>query len=51
LPVKFKGPFIWHRHADTDEVSITLEGKMFIEFRDAKVELKTGDLRESDTRF
>jgi len=42
--VKFQGDFIWHSHADTDEVFITLEGEMIIEFRDGKVELKTGEL-------
>ena len=36
--------FIWHRHADTDEVFIPLEGEMWIEFRDGRVELKTGEL-------
>lgn len=42
--VKFQGDFTWHRHADTDEVFITLDGEMVIEFRDGKVELKTGEL-------
>ena len=42
--VKFQGDFIWHGHADTDEVFIMLEGEMFIEFREGKVELKTGEL-------
>ena len=42
--VKFQGDFTWHKHGDTDEVFITLEGEMFIEFRDGKVELKTGEL-------
>jgi mannose-6-phosphate isomerase-like protein (cupin superfamily) len=42
--VKFQGDFTWHRHADTDEVFITLDGEMIIEFRDGTVELKTGEL-------
>ena len=42
--VKFQGDFTWHQHADTDEVFITLDGEMLIEFRDGKVELKTGEL-------
>ena len=42
--VKFKGDFIWHRHVDTDEVFITLEGEMWIEFRDGRVQLKSGEL-------
>jgi len=42
--VKFQGDFVWHSHADTDEVFITLDGEMSIEFRDGKVELKAGEL-------
>jgi len=42
--VKFQGEFIWHSHSDTDEVFITLDGEMAIEFRDGKVELKSGEL-------
>ena len=42
--VKFQGEFIWHSHYDTDEVFIVLDGEMTIEFRDGKVELKTGEL-------
>jgi mannose-6-phosphate isomerase-like protein (cupin superfamily) len=42
--VKFQGDFIWHSHSDTDEVFITLDGEMTIEFRGGKVELKTGEL-------
>jgi mannose-6-phosphate isomerase-like protein (cupin superfamily) len=42
--VKFEGDFIWHSHDDTDEVFITLDGEMSIEFRDGKVELKTGEM-------
>ena len=42
--VKFEGDFIWHRHVDTDEVFITLDGEMAIEFRDGRVSLKTGEM-------
>jgi mannose-6-phosphate isomerase-like protein (cupin superfamily) len=42
--VKFQGDFIWHNHDDTDEVFITLEGEMSIEFRDGKVDLKAGEM-------
>ena len=42
--VKFQGDFVWHSHADTDEVFIALDGEMSIEFRDGKVELKAGEL-------
>ena len=42
--VKFQGDFIWHSHDDTDEVFITIDGEMSIEFRDGRVDLKTGEL-------
>ncbi len=42
--VKFQGDFVWHQHADTDEVFITLDGEMRIEFRDGAVNLKTGEM-------
>ncbi len=42
--VKFKGDFVWHSHDDTDEVFITLDGEMSIEFRDGKVDLKAGEM-------
>jgi mannose-6-phosphate isomerase-like protein (cupin superfamily) len=42
--VKFQGAFVWHRHDDTDEVFIVLDGKMSIDFKDGKVELKQGEL-------
>lgn len=31
--VKVKGEFQWHRHADTDETFIVLEGELRIDFR------------------
>jgi mannose-6-phosphate isomerase-like protein (cupin superfamily) len=42
--VKFRGNFIWHRHTDTDEVFIALDGEMSIQFRDGKVSLKAGEM-------
>lgn len=42
--VKFHGDFVWHSHADTDEVFIVLEGAMRIDFPDGKVELRTGEM-------
>lgn len=41
---KFQGHFIWHKHPDTDEVFIVLEGKMRIDFHDGEVDLKTGEM-------
>ena len=42
--VKIQGEFVWHQHADTDEVFVVLEGEMEIEFRDGRVELKAGEM-------
>src|SRR5205823_10679131 len=41
---KIQGEFIWHAHADTDEVFIIVDGEMTLEFRDGKVDLKAGDM-------
>ncbi len=41
---KFQGEFVWHSHADTDEVFIVLEGEMVIEFRDGRVNLNAGEM-------
>ncbi|MFC1547332.1 cupin domain-containing protein [Candidatus Neomarinimicrobiota bacterium] len=41
---KFQGEFVWHSHADTDEVFIVLEGAMRVDFRDGRVDLKAGEL-------
>jgi mannose-6-phosphate isomerase-like protein (cupin superfamily) len=42
--VKIEGEFVWHQHADTDEVFIVLEGRMRIELRDGAVELGPGEM-------
>ena len=42
--VKIQGDFVWHNHADTDEVFIVLEGSMRIEFEDGEVELSEGEM-------
>jgi mannose-6-phosphate isomerase-like protein (cupin superfamily) len=42
--VKLEGDFVWHRHEDTDETFIVLDGEMSIDFRDGKVDLKTGEM-------
>ena len=41
---KFQGDFVWHKHTDTDETFLVLEGEMHIDFRDGKVLLKTGEM-------
>lgn len=42
--VKFQGEFVWHSHADTDEVFIVLDGGMTLEFRDKAVALAAGEM-------
>eukprot|EP01155_Anaeramoeba_flamelloides_P008521 Anaeramoba_flamelloidesa125455_10.p1 GENE.a125455_10~~a125455_10.p1 ORF type:complete len:122 (-),score=9.95 a125455_10:257-622(-) len=41
---KGEGEFVWHSHADTDEVFIVIEGTLEIEFRDGKVTLTSGEM-------
>ena len=42
--VKLEGEFLWHRHDDTDETFIVLEGALRIDFRDGVVELAAGEM-------
>lgn len=41
---KVQGEFVWHSHADTDEVFIVLEGELTLEFRDKSVPLAVGEM-------
>lgn len=42
--VKLAGDFVWHRHDETDEAFLVLDGKLRIDFRDGAVELGAGEL-------
>ena len=42
--VKAHGDFVWHSHAETDEVFMIIDGGLTIEFRDGKVELNAGEM-------
>jgi len=42
--VKLEGEFIWHSHADTDEVFIVVDGEMTIHLRDGDVRLRAGEM-------
>jgi len=42
--VKIQGDFVWHAHAETDEVFIVLAGEMGIQFRDETVTLTPGEM-------
>lgn len=41
---KVQGEFVWHAHADTDEVFIVIEGELTLEFRDKVVPLSAGEM-------
>jgi mannose-6-phosphate isomerase-like protein (cupin superfamily) len=42
--VKMKGEFVWHDHADTDELFLVLRGRLRIELRAGGVDLSAGEL-------
>ncbi len=42
--VKAEGEFVWHSHAETDEVFMILNGRLTIEFRDGRVNLEAGEM-------
>lgn len=42
--VRIAGEFVWHAHADVDEVFVVLDGDMTIQFRDGDVSLGAGEL-------
>ena len=42
---KLKGDFVWHDHANEDELFLVIEGQLFIDFRDQPtVELLPGQM-------
>ena len=41
---RINGEFIWHDHAETDELFLCLEGQMTIEMHAGNVQLGPGDL-------
>jgi mannose-6-phosphate isomerase-like protein (cupin superfamily) len=41
---RLEGEFVWHRHADTDETFIVLEGELVIHFRDGEVTVRAGEM-------
>tara|TARA_B100000579_G_scaffold183888_1_gene149833 strand:- start:900 stop:1259 length:360 start_codon:yes stop_codon:yes gene_type:complete len=42
--VKIENDFTWHKHEDTDETFLVIEGKMGIEFEDQTIELSEGEM-------
>ena len=41
---KFRGPFVWHRHDDADEMFLVWRGTFDMEFRDRTVTLSPGEM-------
>jgi mannose-6-phosphate isomerase-like protein (cupin superfamily) len=41
--VKFQGEFVWHSHAEEDELFLVVHGSFRMEFRDRSVTLNEGE--------
>jgi mannose-6-phosphate isomerase-like protein (cupin superfamily) len=41
---KVQGEFVWHRHAEEDELFIVVQGELTIELRDGQVTLGPGEM-------
>ena len=41
---KFQGEYVWHQHADEDELFLVVKGRMNLHLRDRTVELGPGEL-------
>jgi mannose-6-phosphate isomerase-like protein (cupin superfamily) len=42
--VKLQGEFVWHHHADTDELFLVIAGELTIQLRDGDVTLAPGQM-------
>lgn len=42
--VKVKGEFVWHHHAEEDELFLVLAGRLLMQFRDRDVWLEPGEM-------
>ena len=42
--MKLQGDFVWHKHEDTDETFIVVEGDLRIDFRDGAVHIAAGEM-------
>ncbi len=40
---KFKGEFVWHHHANEDELFLVVKGHLTIKLRDRDIELDAGE--------
>lgn len=41
--VKFKGEFVWHHHAEEDELFLVLHGRLAMHLRDQVIDLEEGE--------
>ena len=44
MVVKAEGPFVWHKHDDTDDFFLVLKGTLDLELRDGTVTLGPGQM-------
>jgi mannose-6-phosphate isomerase-like protein (cupin superfamily) len=44
MVAKLRGPFLWHKHDDTDDFFLVLRGTLDIELRDRTVTLGAGEM-------
>jgi mannose-6-phosphate isomerase-like protein (cupin superfamily) len=44
MVAKLEGPFVWHKHDDTDDFFLVIKGTLDIELRDRTVTLKPGEM-------
>jgi mannose-6-phosphate isomerase-like protein (cupin superfamily) len=42
--VKVRGPFVWHKHDETDDFFLVVRGRLTIHLRDRDIELEEGEL-------
>jgi len=42
--VKLMGDFVWHRHAEADELFLVLKGALRMDFRDRQVSVAAGEM-------
>ncbi|MGH7041716.1 MAG: cupin domain-containing protein [Acetobacteraceae bacterium] len=42
--VKLRGDFVWHCHAEADELFLVLDGRLRMDFRDRQMELGAGEM-------
>jgi mannose-6-phosphate isomerase-like protein (cupin superfamily) len=41
--VRFQGEFVWHQHADEDEMFLVVRGRMVMQYRDREVAVEEGE--------